>query len=184
MKNFDWRGLLRHESGSVLMIVFGVLLTMKPDFASAVVSAVLGWVLIAVGVVLIISGCVERWNVGRIVAGVLVLLLGNWIHRNPLMIASAIGIVLGLLVLSQGWEAAKDAQRVKRCGGMWVPGAVLAVAELLIGVRLVLSPLTLSRLVLSILGIVMVVCGACSLVAHYNSVRYIPEADVIIDADK
>ena len=61
---------------------------------------------------------------------------------------------------------------------------MLAVLELLVGVRLILSPLSLSRLVLSIAGIAMVICGACNLVAQYKNVRYIPDQDGNIDADE
>lgn len=184
MKDFDWRGLLRYEGGSVLMIVFGVLLTVKPDLASAAVSAVAGWALIAVGVAFLVAGLTGGVRGGRIACGALLLMAGSWLHRNPLMIASVIGVGLGLLVLSQGWEAAKVAQWTKRGGGMWIPAAVLAVLELLVGARLILSPLSLSRLVLSIAGIVMLVCGVCNVVAHYKNVKYIPEASGIIDADE
>lgn len=184
MRNLDWKNLLRYESGSVLMILCGVILTIKPDVASALISAVVGWVLIAAGVVALIAGFAGGFGTGSVVTGAVLLIAGAWLHRNPLMIASVLGFVLGLLVLSQGWRAAKDAQRIKRGGGLWIPGAVLAVLELLIGLRLILSPLTVSRLVLTIAGIVMIVCGACNLVAHYKSVKYIPDSDGIIDADE
>lgn len=184
MKDFDWRNLLRSEGGSILMIVFGVLLTVKPDLASAAVSAVGGWALIAVGVAFLVSGFTGGVKGGKIAVGALLLLAGSWLHRNPLMIASVIGVVLGLLVLSQGWQQAKEARWAKRGGGFWIPGAVLAVLELLVGVRLILSPLSLSRLVLSIAGIVMVVCGVCNVVAHYKNVKYIPRPGDIIDADE
>lgn len=184
MRNFDWKSLLRYESGSVLMIVFGVLLTMKPDFASAAVSAVLGWGLILGGVALLLAGFVGKMGAGPIVGGAVLLIAGSWLHRNPLMIASVVGMVLGILVLSQGISAMGDAQRTKRGGGFWIPGAVLSVLEVVIGIRLILSPLSVSRLVLSIVGIIMAVCGACNLVAHHKSIRYIPDQDGIIDADE
>lgn len=184
MKDFDWRSLLRYEGGSILMIVFGVLLTMKPDLASAAVSAVAGWALIAVGVAFLVSGFVDGLRLGRVVFGGLLLMAGSWLHRNPLMIASIIGVGLGVLVLSQGMQAAREAQWTKRGGGFWIPGTVLAVLELIVGIRLILSPLSVSRLVLSLAGIAMVVCGACNVVAHYKNVRYIPDADGIIDADE
>lgn len=184
MKNFDWKSLLRYESGSVLMIVFGVLLTVKPDFASAAVSAVLGWVLILGGVALLLAGFVGKMGIGPIAGGALLLIAGTWFHRNPLMIASVIGTLLGILVLTQGIHAMKDAQRTKRGGGFWIMGAVLAVLEVVIGIRLILSPLSVSRLVLSVVGIIMAICGACNLVAHNRSRRYIPDSDGIIDADE
>lgn len=184
MRDFDWRSLLRYEGGSILMIVFGVLLTMKPDLASAAVSAVAGWALIAIGVAFLVSGFTGGVKGGRIVVGALLLIAGSWLHRNPLVIASVIGVALGVLVLSQGWQQAKEAQWTKRGGGLWVPGAVLAVLELIVGVRLILSPLSVSRLVLGIVGIAMVICGVCNVVAHYKNVRYIPNTDGIIDADE
>jgi uncharacterized membrane protein HdeD (DUF308 family) len=100
------------------------------------------------------------------------------------MIASMLGFVVGFLVLRQGIRAMKNAQRSKRNGGLWIPSAVLAVVEALIGLRLMLSPLSISRLVLSIGGVVLIVIGVCNLVAHYRSDRYIPEPGGIIDADE
>lgn len=184
MRNFDWRSLLRYESGSVLMVIFGVLLTFKPDFASGMVSAVVGWVLIALGVTALITGFVGKLGAGPIVSGVLMLLAGSWFHRNPLMIASAIGVLLGILVLSQGVREAKSAGRSKRNGGFWIFGAVLAAVEIAIGIRLILSPMLLSRVVLTVAGIAMVVCGVCNLVAYQKNTRYIPDAGHIVDADE
>lgn len=182
MRNYDWRGLLRNESGSVLMVIFGVILTFKPDLASGVVSAVLGWVLIALGVAALIAGFVGKLGAGTIVAGVLMLLTGSWFHRNPLMIASAIGTLLGILVLSQGWREMRSSGRTKRAGGFWVFGAVLAVVEIIVGIRLILSPLLVSRLVLSVCGIIMVICGVCNLTAYGRSSKYLYDSN-IIDAE-
>ena len=184
LKNFDWRSMLRCESGSVLMIVFGALLAMNPDIASAMVSTVLGWVIIAAGVAMLISGFTNRWDLGSILIGALLLIAGSWLHRHPMMIASVLGVVLGIVVLRQGWQAGQDAQRIKHGGGMWIPGAMLAVAQLLVGIRLIFSPLSISRLVLTLAGIAMVVCGVCNLVAYHKSTQYIPGAGHIIDADE
>lgn len=183
MRNLDWKALLRQEAGSILMILCGVILVLKPDTASALLSAVAGWALIAVGVAALIAGFTGSSG-GSVVTGAVLLLSGAWLHRNPLMIASVLGFVVGFLVLRQGLRAMKDAQRSKRNGGFWIPGAVLAVLEALLGVRLLLSPLSISRFVLSIGGIALIVLGACNLVTHYRSTRYIPEPGGIIDADE
>ena len=183
MRNLDWKALLRQEGSSLLMILCGVILVLKPDTASALLSAVAGWVLIAVGVAALIGGFTGSSG-GSIVTGAVLLLSGAWLHRNPLMIASVLGFVVGFLVLRQGLRAMGDAQRSKRNGGFWIPGAVLAVLEALVGVRLILSPLSISRLVLSIGGIVLIVIGVCNLIAHYRSIRHIPEPGGIIDADE
>lgn len=184
MKNLNWNDVLRGESGSLVMILCGVILVLRPDTASALIAALAGWAMIAVGVAALICGFTGAMGGGSILSGAVLLLAGTWLHRNPLMIASVLGFVVGFAVLRQGIRAMGDAQRSKRCGGFWIPGAVLAVVELLAGVRLILSPLSISRMVLSVGGVVLIVCGACSLVAHYKRIRYIPPSDGIIDADE
>lgn len=184
MRNLDWKDFFRREGGSLLTILCGVILVLKPDTASALLAAVAGWALIAVGVAALIAGFAGDFGTGSVVTGAVLLLAGAWLHRNPLMIASVLGFVVGFLVLRQGIRAMKNAQRSKRNGGLWIPGAVLAVVEALIGLRLMLSPLSISRLVLSIGGVVLIVIGVCNLVAHYRSDRYIPEPGGIIDADE
>ena len=184
MRNLDWKDILRQEGGSILTILCGVILVLKPDTASALLAAVAGWALIAVGVAALIAGFAGDFGAGSVVTGAVLLLAGAWLHRNPLMIASVLGFVVGFLVLRQGIRAMKNVQYSKRNGGLWIPGAVLAVVEALIGVRLMLSPLSISRLVLSIVGVVLIVIGVCNLVAHYRSVRYIPKSGGIIDADE
>lgn len=183
MKGFDWKNVLRADSGSVLMLLCGIILALKPDAATVLISAVLGWGLIAIGVAALISGFTGD-GAGPIITGAVLLLVGSWLHRHPLVIASFLGTVLGILVLSQGWRGMKEAHRRKRSGSFWVLSAVIPVVEFLVGIRLILSPMSVSRLVLSICGIVMAVCGIINLVTRYRNVRYIPEYDGIVDADE
>ena len=183
MKGFDWKNILRFDSGAVLMILCGAVLALKPDAATALISVVLGWGLIAIGVGCLISGFTGD-GFGPIFTGALALLLGSWLHRNPLVIASFLGTVLGILVLTQGFRGMGEVLRRRRIGGFWVLTAVVPVVEFLVGIRLIFSPMSASRMVLSICGIVMVICGICSLVSRYKVTRYIPEYDGIIDADE
>lgn len=182
-KENGWQDLLRREGGSILMTVFGLLLALVPDLASAALSAAAGWILIAAGVAALIVGFVGTRSPGSILFGALLLLAGRWLHRSPLMITSVIGVVLGLLVLSQGLRTARKAGWTRRAGGFWIPGTVLAAAELLVGLRLIFTPVSASRLVLRIAGILMAICGGCALAAAYRGTRHMDGDSRIIDAD-
>lgn len=182
MRKLDWRALLRYESGSVLMIVFGLLLTLRPDYASGMVSAMVGWVLIGLGVAAMVLGILGKTGMESVVSGVVLLLVGKWLHGNPLMIASAMGILLGILALSQGWRELKNTGVTRRNGGFWIVGAVLAIVEILTGIRLILSPLLASRLVLRVGGVVMVICGLGNLSTFSRSRKYLNDSK-IIDAE-
>lgn len=183
MRNFDWRSLLRFQGGSLLMILCGGILTVCPDSASVLISAVLGWLLIAAGVALVILGLLGGVEIVTIVQGAGLLVVGSWLHRHPLMIASALGIVLGLVSLSQGWRKAKRASRTKLYGGLRIWDGVVAAAELLVGLVLIVTPLSLSRLVMTVAGLFMVICGAADLVSSWKSGCYLDGSDNIIDAD-
>ena len=184
MKKLDWRSLLRYQGGSLLMILCGAILTFSPDSASVLISAVLGWLLITVGAVLVIAGVIGGVEVVTIIQGAFLLVAGAWLHRHPLMIASVLGIVLGLVAVSQGWRKAKQARRAKRYGGFWVWDAGVAVLELLVGLVLIVTPLSLSRFVVTLAGIFMVICGAADLIAFCKGGRISGGFDGIIDADK
>ena len=165
MNKFDWRSLLRFHGGSLLMILFGAVLTISPDSASVLVSAVLGWLLIAVGVMMLLAGILGGIEVMTILQGVVFIMAGAWLHRHPLMIASVLGIVLGLTALSQGWKKGKRAMRLKMYGSFWLWDAGMAALELLAGLVLILTPLSLSRAVVTVAGIFMVVCGVLDLLS-------------------
>ena len=184
MSGINWKSMHRSPAGPILLIVIGAVLALNPDSASALVSAILGWGLIVVGVMLIVGGSLGRNDWGSIAQGALFLICGSWLHRNPLMIASVLGILLGIAALRQGWRAAMNVSKSKRNGGFWIPGAVLAVAELLVGLRLIFSPLTVSRFVLTLAGIAMAVCGVWELISRSREKKYIPGTPNIIDADK
>ena len=58
MRKFDWQSLLRFQGGALLMIVCGGILALCPDSASVLISAVLGWLIIAAGVAMVIAGAI------------------------------------------------------------------------------------------------------------------------------
>ena len=165
MVKFDLRNLMRLHGGAVLMILCGGILTVFPDSASVLISAVLGWLLIAVGVMLLLAGILGGIAVMSIIQGAVLIVAGAWLHRHPLMIASVLGIVLGLTALSQGIKKGKRAMRLKLYGSFWIRDAGMAAMELLAGLVLILTPLSLSRAVVTVAGIFMVVCGVLDLLS-------------------
>lgn len=137
----------------VLMILLGVILLVRPDSASALVGTVLGWVLIAVGAVCALYAVKMRdLIILRALPAIACFAVGVWMLRHPLALAAALGRIAGLLIALQGVQDIINARRWN-CGMRW---AVIAVA---VGVLLVLVPMTASRLVLGICGLVLIALG-------------------------
>lgn len=184
MRKTGWRSFLRFQTGSVLMILCGGILAFFPDSASVLLSAVLGWLLIAAGVALVIAGTAAGLALVTVIQGACFLLAGAWLHRHPLMLASVLGFVLGLLALRQGWRKGQRAMRKKLYGSFWIWDAGMAALELLAGLVLIFVPLSLSRLIGMLAGIFMVLCGVADLLAFRKNGGGFQGYVNIIDADE
>ena len=101
MKGFDWKNILRFDSGAVLMILCGAVLALKPDAATALISVVLGWGLIAIGVGCLIAGFTGD-GFGPIVSGALALVAGlalAWFGGSLFQVSVACCVVVFLTEL-------------------------------------------------------------------------------------
>lgn len=177
MKKSDAATLGKLLLTPVLMIILGIALILRPDSASALVGKVLGWVLLLVGV----GGAVESLIVkdittGRVLFCVVALALGLWLIRNPLRLAAALGRIAGLLILIRSVQDIINATR-------WKCGMKYALLSGIIGALLILLPMTSSRAIWVILGILVTLVGILTAVDRVKFGRGLPSGDDnIIDA--
>ena len=126
------------------MALLGFALVVAPDWAAALASKVLGWALIACGVIsaiVTITGWPKNGAV-RVIVTVMLLGVGIYLSKNPLAVATGFGKVIGIfLILRSGMSMMEDNK-------FSVPGVICLLA----GLFLLLFPLTLSRLVIRICG--------------------------------
>ena len=177
MKKRDILSLIYQLASPVLVMVLGAILLVSPDTASALISKILGWCLTLVGVGLGIWAIADRKNVvGKGIAAVLLVCTGGWLTAHPLLLAAGIGRFLGILIAIRGirdWMLSRDRGN----------GNTLAVITTVVGGVLVLLPMTTSRLVFRICGLVLLVIGGAMLVQRLKENRYLPGGkNDIIDA--
>lgn len=181
-KIFYW---VRRLGVPVLMTVLGVILVFSPDTASVLIARLLGWVLVLVG-----AGCAAAALLGhpihktsRLLWGAILGMAGLWMLGNPLMLAKFVGRVLGLSLMIQG---GRDIS-LRYSGGRpeWTPGLILAAATTLLGLILVILPLTTSRLVFMIVGVVLILLGAGEIYDRVKGTPMLGSGDPdIIDVEK
>lgn len=137
----------------VALILLGTMLLFNPDSASVLISKLLGWVLIAIaigfGVAAIAS---ETGRVGKGVTAVIFAVVGGWLSSNPLALAAWIGRIVGILLVADGVQ---DIIQLKNQGQRFALPLIVTV----VGAVLILLPLTTTRLVFSVCGIVVLVIG-------------------------
>ena len=187
MKNFDFGKLLPLDLGSIVMIVLGGILLFNPDFGSAALSGILGWCLVAAGAFGLLVSILSKPRLeAAILPSALALMLGIYVLKNPLALAKVLGYALGILLLSQGLPGFLEAKKVQKMGGPYLGSLFLSCAMSVIGLRLILKPLTTSRLVMTLVGAFLIACGIVNIIQHRKALRLLEEYDYdpnIIDAD-
>lgn len=188
MKKLDLKSILMQDFGSVAMIVFGALLLINPDFGSAALSAILGWCLVAAGAIGLLVSILSkpRLSGGTILMCAVILWLGIYLLEHPLMLAKILGIAMGVILVKQGASHWMEAKAIQRAGGAFVFPLLIATAILVIGLKLILSPLSTSRLFMTLGGAFLIACGIGNIVQHRKIRGYLEDRDYdpnIIDAD-
>lgn len=153
MKKHDILSAIQLLLAPVLVILLGLLLLINPDSASVLLSKLVGSLLILVAAVLGIAALFsEQRKVLKLVLAALVLNCGILLIRNPLLLASFAGRVVGILLLVDGLG---DMITAHRRGVRFLMPLLVAI----LGGVLVLMPMTASRLVFGLCGLAVTVIG-------------------------
>ena len=178
--------LIRSNLGSIALILCGALLLLAPDFGTALLGRLLGWLLVTLGAAELLSEILAERQLLRAGSGIAALILGILLLKNPMLPAKLLGLVSGLMLIGQGLNVLSDAQRLRSCGGNALPSLILGGGMSLLGAGLMFSPLATSRLLMTVVGILMILFGTARLIARRNVTRYLKqqESPKIIDAEE
>lgn len=168
------KSLLETFTAPVLTILGGLILLFSPDTATVLIATVIGWVLLIVGVLLAIDAVLGNQGLsGGIRAGACIL-AGVWLTRSPMSLAVAIGKLLGVGLL----VGAVSGLRRSSTGA----GRGIYLAEGIFGVVLLIAPLTATRTVYIVLGLIALAVGIGMLMNRLrNHDRLDSGSDGIID---
>lgn len=161
----------------IAVMLLGLLLVVNPDSASILIARILGWVLTIIGIGFGIAAIIDRDHaVHKGVTAVLFACAGGWLTANPLLLAAWIGRIIGVLIAIRGI-------RDLMISGSYGYSRTLALITTAVGAILVVLPLTASRLVFSLCGILVLVLGTGMLMDRLKHRQRLPKGDDnIIDA--
>ena len=136
----------------VVLIVLGLVLIFCPDTASALISKVVGWGLLMAGIVVAVAMVVDsNWSVSKVLTVLTLVILGRWLMTHPLAWAAWGGRIIGLLLLLRGIRDFTQS--------VFTQGKVLSVVTAVLGLMLILLPMTASRMVFSLCGVAILAVG-------------------------
>lgn len=152
MKKHQISALISRFATPVALIVLGLVLLLCPDTASVLIAKVSGWCLILAGMIVAVAMVVDRsWSVTKILTILVLVGLGRWFFSHPLAWAAWGGRIIGVLLLLRGIRDFTQSA--------FAQGRVLSVVTAVMGVVLLLLPMTASRMVFSLCGFVILAVG-------------------------
>ena len=170
MKKFDISSLIQLFLAPIMMIGLGLLLLLNPDSASVLIAKLLGWLLIAVGGGFAIAALVSpHGRTGKVIDAAVFFAAGMFLTRNPLALAAWVGRLVGILLLIDGLQ---DMFQAHRRGERFLMSQIVT----LIGAGLVLIPMTTSRVVFSLCGLIVLLVGIAMLIDRIRH-RRLPGGD-------
>lgn len=178
MKQSEFSGKLPLLLAPLVLILLGLVLAVNPDSASALIAKCIGWGMAFAGVCCGFAALASsRGRAGKVLAAIALAAAGGWLVKNPLALAAWIGRFIGILLLINGVSDFGAARRV----GMR-PGFSLISA--LLGVLLIVLPMTASRLLFRLVGLVVTGVGVAMLISRLRDNPRLnePEDPNIIDA--
>ena len=152
MKKHNVSAFLSRYATPVVLIALGLVLIFCPDTASALISKVAGWGLMMAGIVVAVAMVVDgNWSVSKILTVLVLVGLGRWLMTHPLAWAAWGGRIIGLLLLLRGIRDFTQS--------VFTQGKILSALTAVMGLMLILLPMTASRMVFSLCGVVILVVG-------------------------
>ena len=134
------------------LILLGLVLLFCPDTASALISKVVGWGLLMGAIIVAVAMVVDGdWSLSRVLPVLVLAMAGRWLMAHPLAWAAWGGQIIGLLLLLRGIRDFTQS--------VYTQGKILSAVTAVLGLVLLLLPMTASRLVFSLCGAVILAVG-------------------------
>lgn len=185
MKKFDFLQILNTYVVPSLILALGCIMVIHPDSASALISNLIGWILVACSGVAAATGLRDRREkrTAKLLCAVAALLGGIWLLNHPMVLASVLGRFLGAVLLYWGGRDVWAVYQLRRAGNSAV-WPVLSCIIAIVGLILFFLPLTASRLLFRVVGLVLAVLGISELLRRLKGQQYLEDGDDpnIIDA--
>lgn len=147
--------LVRQFAMPAVMVLLGIILLLNPDSAAVLVASVAAWILLACGAfygISLLLGSRAKRGVWLLTSAVC-LMLGTALLANPLLLAANLGRFLGLLLAVEGIQNLMKHSVSKAMAVLTLVGAAV----------LLTAPMTASRLVFSLCGLILLVIGAAQI---------------------
>ena len=152
---------------SILAVLLGIVLVAYPGISLVVLGIMVASYLIVLGVTLIIVD-IKAWRYfipfNGLLPGILSVILGVLLAKDPGSIAAYIGIMMGLWIIISSFGGIRFAAALRGTGAPWVFMIIMNVLDILIGGCILYSPVLSSVSLTMGIGIVLIVHSVINII--------------------
>lgn len=147
---------------SVIYVVVGFILLLKPGTSLTLISRIAATLLILVGAINVIRSLVKKDTLGSFVfpGGILCVIIGAFLFYKPLTISNILVVILSFGIILSGIFKLQNAIEIARAKaqGWWV-FIIISVLILAYGIVMLFNPFKTTQLLIKFLGIGFIVSG-------------------------
>ncbi len=154
---------------SIIFVVIGLFLFIKPDTTISIISYILGGILLASGIYSCYKyfssdGIVNMFNF-ELVYGVLLLIAGIFLIFNPNALASFFPIILGIWIIINSVTKFQYALVLKKVKNEdWIYTTIISILTFLWGVVLLYNPFKSALLITQTIGVFIIVYAVLDII--------------------
>ncbi|MBO5121507.1 MAG: DUF308 domain-containing protein [Bacilli bacterium] len=161
---------------SLFLIALGLLLIFQSDAVIYSISYIIGGILIAIGVLAIIKFIQNTNNEQKaeldIVYGIVSVILGIIVIKNPQAIASIIPAILGISIVISSATKLQYAFELKANGNnLWKTTMVISIISTLCGIVLLFNPFKALSSFTKVVGIFIVIYAVLDMISTFTIKR-------------
>lgn len=158
---------------SIALVALGILLIFKSELTIMTISYVIGGCLIAIGVLAELkylkenSKDVTKGDID-IIYGIVSIILGIIVIKNPEAIASIIPLVIGIIIIANSVVKLQYSLELKKeKNELWLSTFILSIVMVVCGVVLIFNPFQGAVLLTRIVGIFILLYAVLDLVSTF-----------------
>ena len=166
----------------LIMIIIGLLLTISPGDAVDFTVRTIGIIFVAIGI-FIGSSLVTGYSRLILAVAIIFAVIGIVCIANPGLVAAFIIKTIGLIVIVNSAIRVYEAYQIKGKTDNFMKYIVNDILTLLLGLCLLIFPITAATVVVKIVGVVMIILGITNVITAfkvYKDGRYVDDGSDVV----
>ena len=160
---------------SIILIALGILLIFQSEATIIAISYILGGVLVSLGVVSAIK-FIKKSNMQKseldLVYGIVCVVLGVLVIKNPEAIASIIPVILGISIIISSANKLQYALELRaNSNKLWKTTMIISIISTLCGVVLIFNPFKAVTYFTKVVGVFIVIYSLLDIISAYTIKR-------------